>query len=157
LVQLSGAGGMVSLACGLTQARELLAPAGDRLNIAAVNGVSAIVVSGEVDTLEELMRRCEEAGVRARRIDVDYASHSAQIDAIREPLAQALNGIEPRSSSVSFFSTVTGEPIDTAGLNADYWYRSIRQTVQFEQAVRTASDAGYRVFIESSPHPVLVA
>ena len=95
--------------------------------------------------------------MRARRIDVDYASHSAQVDAIREPLAQALSGIEPRSSSVTFFSTVTGEPIDTAGLDADYWYRSIRQTVQFEQAVRSASDAGHRVFIESSPHPVLIA
>nr|BBX77132.1 hypothetical protein MFLOJ_09190 [Mycobacterium florentinum] len=157
LVQLSGAGGMVSLACGPAQARELLAPAGDRLNIAAVNGVSAMVVSGEVDALEELILRCEGAGVRARRIDVDYASHSAQVDAIREPLAQALSGIEPRSSSVTFFSTVTGEPIDTAGLDPDYWFRSIRQTVQFEQAVRTASDAGYQVFIESSPHPVLVA
>ncbi|HEV7361476.1 MAG TPA: acyltransferase domain-containing protein, partial [Mycobacterium sp.] len=157
LVRLSGAGGMVSLACSLPQARELLAQSGDRLNIAAVNGVSAIVVSGEVDALEELMRRCGGADVRARRIDVDYASHSAHVDAIREPLAEALTGIEPRSSSVTFFSTVTGEPIDTAGLNADYWYRSIRQTVQFEQAVRTASDAGYRVFIESSPHPVLIA
>ncbi|MEM6107705.1 SDR family NAD(P)-dependent oxidoreductase [Mycobacterium sp. 050272] len=157
LVQLSGAGGMVSLACGQDQAHELLAPAGDRLNIAAVNGISAIVVSGEVSALEELMRRCEGAGVRARRIDVDYASHSAQVDAIREPLAQALVGIEPRSSSITFFSTVTGEPLDTAALNADYWYRSIRQTVQFAPAVRTASDAGFRVFIECSPHPVLVA
>ena len=105
LVRLSGAGGMVSLACGLPQARELLAQSGDRLNIAAVNGVSAIVVSGEVDALDELMRRCEAADVRARRIDVDYASHSAQVDAIREPLAEALTGIEPRSSSVAFFST----------------------------------------------------
>ncbi len=157
LVRLSGAGGMVSLACSLPQARELLAQSGDRLNIAAVNGVSAIVVSGEVDALDELMRRCEGADVRARRIDVDYASHSAHVDAIREPLAEALTGIEPRSSSVTFFSTVTGEPIDTATLNADYWYRSIRQTVQFEQAVCTASDAGYRVFIESGPHPVLIA
>ena len=61
----------------------------------------------------------------------------------------------PRSSSVAFFSTVTGELMDTAGLNADYWYQSIRHTVQFEQAVRSACDAGYRVFIESSPHPVL--
>ena len=55
------------------------------------------------------MRRCEADNVRARRIDVDYASHSAQVDAIREPLAEALAGIEPRSSSVAFFSTVTGE------------------------------------------------
>ena len=157
LVQLSGAGGMVSLACELPQARELLAQWGDRLNIAAVNGVSAVVVSGDVGALEELMRRCEADNVRARRIDVDYASHSAQVDAIREPLAQALAGIEPRSSSVAFFSTVTGELMDAAGLNADYWYQSIRQTVQFERAVRNARDGGYQVFIESSPHPILTA
>ncbi|OMC52523.1 polyketide synthase, partial [Mycobacterium sp. IS-2888] len=157
LVRLSGSGGMVSLACALPRARELLEPWGDRLNIAAVNGVSAVVVSGEVTALEELMPRCEANGVRARRIDVDYASHSAQVDAIREPLAEALTGIAPRSSSVAFFSTVTGELMDTAGLNAEYWYRSIRQTVQFERAVRAARDSGHQAFIESSPHPVLLA
>ena len=156
LLQLSGAGGMVSLACGLAQAQQLLAPWADRLNVAAVNGVSAVVVSGAVDALAELMQRCEAGNVRARKIDVDYASHSVQVDAIREALADALTGIEPRSCSVSFFSTVTGEVMDTAGLDADYWYRSIRQTVQFEQAVRSARNAGYRVFIESSPHPILM-
>src|SRR6516225_9581817 len=157
LVQLSGAGGMVSVACGPARARELVEACGDRLNIAAVNGVSAVAVSGDAAALEELVRRCEADGVRARQIDVDYASHSAQVDAIREPLAEALSGLEPRSSAVAFFSTVTGELMDTAGLDAGYWYRSIRQTVQFHDAVRTACDAGYRVFIESSPHPVLIA
>ncbi|KKC02843.1 type I polyketide synthase [Mycobacterium nebraskense] len=157
LVELSGAGGMVSLACGLARAEELIAEWGDRLNIAAVNGVSAVVVSGEVDALDELMLRCEADDVRARRIDVDYASHSGHVDAIRSALAEALAGIEPRSSLVALFSTVTGELLDTAGLDADYWYRSIRQTVQFERAVRKACSAGYGVFVESSPHPVLLA
>ncbi len=157
LVGLAGAGGMVSLACGPAQAGDLVAAWGDRLNIAAVNGVSSVAVSGDVDALAELMRRCEAAEIRARRIDVDYASHSAQVDVIREPLLEALAGIAPRSSSVAFFSTATGDVMDTAGLDADYWYRSIRQTVQFERAVRSAGDAGYRVFIESSPHPVLIA
>ena len=157
LVRLSGEGGMVSLACGLARAQELLAHWGERLNIAAVNGVSAVVVSGEVGALEELVRRCEAENVRARWIDVDYASHSAQVDAIREPLIEALAAIEPHPSSVALFSTVTGELVDTAGMDADYWYQSIRRTVQFEKAVRSASDAGYRVFIESSPHPVLIA
>ncbi|OBK93662.1 type I polyketide synthase, partial [Mycobacterium sp. 1165178.9] len=157
LVQLSGGGGMVSLACSLTRAEQLIAGWGERLNIATVNGVAAVVVSGEVAALAELMQRCEAENIRARRIDVDYASHSAQVDAIREPLAEALHGLEPRSSAVAFFSTVTGEPMDTAGLDADYWFRSIRHTVQFERAVRSVCDAGYRAFIESSPHPVLMA
>ena len=157
LMKLSGAGGMVSLACGASKASALLAPWADRLNIAAVNGVSAVAVSGEISALDELMLHCEAQDIRARKIDVDYASHSMQVDAIREPLAEALAGIEPRSSSVAFFSTVTGQLADTAGLDADYWYRSIRQTVEFEQAIRSAREAGYRVFIESSPHPVLIA
>ncbi|BBX73638.1 polyketide synthase [Mycobacterium shinjukuense] len=156
LMRLSGAGGMVSLACGLPRARELVASWGARLNIAAVNGVSAVAVAGDVDALEELLSRCAADNIRARRIDVDYASHSAQVGAIRDDLAAALHGIESRSSPVAFFSTVTGELMDTAGLTADYWYRSIRQTVQFERAVRGAAEDGYRVFIEASPHPVLI-
>ncbi|OBI04335.1 polyketide synthase [Mycobacterium sp. E2462] len=157
LVGLSGRGGMVSLACGLAEASRLTAGFGERLNIAAVNGVSAVVVSGEVDALAELMRRCDADGVRARPIDVDYASHSAQMAALRDPLGAALRGLQPRSSEIAFFSTVTGDLMDTAGLDADYWYRSIRQTVHFEAAVRRASDAGYRVFVETSPHAVLIA
>ncbi|OBK16199.1 type I polyketide synthase [Mycobacterium asiaticum] len=157
LGQLSGSGGMVSVACGAARADELLTEFGDRLSIAAVNGVSAVVVSGEVRALEELLRRCEDEEVRARRIDVDYASHSAQIETIRTPLVQALSGIAGRSSSVAFFSTVTGELMDTAGLNAEYWYQSVRQPVRFEHAVRSAAADGYRLFIESSPHPVLIA
>jgi polyketide synthase 7 len=157
LVRLSGRGGMVSLACSLARAEQLIASWGDRLNIATVNGVAAVVISGEVDALAELMQRCEADNIRARKIDVDYASHSAQVEAIRDPLAAALDGLAPRSSAVTFFSTVTGEPLDTAGLDADYWFQSIRRTVQFEKAVRSACDAGYQVFIESSPHPVLMA
>ncbi|WP_099288432.1 type I polyketide synthase [Mycobacterium persicum] len=157
LVRLAGAGGMASISCPLSRARELLSHCGSRLNIAAVNGVSTIVVSGEVPAVEELIRRCDAADIRARRVDVDYASHSAHVDEIRTELTAALAGIEPRSASIAFLSTVTGQFTDTAGLNADYWYQNIRQTVQFDRAIRTAFDAGYQVFIESSPHPVLTA
>ncbi|VAZ75522.1 Phenolphthiocerol synthesis polyketide synthase type I Pks15/1 [Mycobacterium kansasii] len=157
LVRLAGAGGMASISCPLSRARELLSHCGSRLNIAAVNGVSTIVVSGEVAAVEELIRRCDAADIRARRVDVDYASHSAHVDEIRTELTAALAGIEPRSASIAFLSTVTGQFTDTAGLNADYWYQNIRQTVQFDRAIRTAFDAGYQVFIESSPHPVLTA
>ncbi|MGV7507460.1 acyltransferase domain-containing protein, partial [Mycobacterium kansasii] len=41
LMQLSGAGGMASVALSPDRAHELLAPWAGRLNIAAVNGVSS--------------------------------------------------------------------------------------------------------------------
>lgn len=157
LMQLSGAGGMASVALSPDRAHELLAPWAGRLNIAAVNGVSSIVVSGEVDAVTELVRRCEAENLRARRIEVDYASHSFHVDAIRDDLVAAIKDIAPRASPVAFYSTVTGALLDTAALDADYWYQNIRGTVHFAGAVRAASDAGHQVFIESSPHPVLIA
>ncbi|ORA16893.1 type I polyketide synthase [Mycobacterium arosiense] len=157
LTSLAGPGGMLSIACSTERARELLAPYGNRVSIAAVNGRSAVVVSGERAALDELVGFCADLELRTRRIDVDYASHSVEVEAIRTDLAQVLSGIEPRSSRIAFFSTVTGNRLDTAGLDAEYWYRNIRQTVQFDQAVRSACEHGYRTFIESSPHPALVA
>jgi polyketide synthase 12 len=157
LRELAGRGGMVSLACDIERARELLAPFGDRIGIAAINGRSAVVVSGEVTALDELVQHCTERDLRARRIDVDYASHSLEVECIREKLVDVLSGIEPRSSRTAFFSTVTGGRLDTADLDADYWYRNIRQPVEFDQAVRGAGQQGYRTFIESSPHPALIA
>ncbi|CDO89148.1 erythronolide synthase, modules 3 and 4 [Mycobacterium triplex] len=101
-------GGMVSIACGTERARELLAPYGARISIAAVNGPAAVVVSGEVAALEELIGFCADLDLRTRRIDVDYASHSVEVEAIRDELTAALAGIEPRTSRVAFFSTVSG-------------------------------------------------
>ncbi len=150
-------GGMLSIACGTERARDLLAPYGNRVGIAAVNGRASVVVSGEVSVLEELIGFCADLDLRTRRIDVDYASHSVEVEAIRGELVEVLAGLEPRSSGTVFFSTVTGSRLDTAGLDADYWYRNIRQTVQFDQAVRSACEGGYRTFIESSPHPALIA
>ena len=115
------------------------------------------MVSGEVAALDELVQQCTDRELRARRIDVDYASHSVDVEAIREQLADVLSGLEPHSSRTAFFSTLTGGLLDTAGLDADYWYRNIRQTVEFDQAVRDACQHGYRTFIECSPHPALIA
>ena len=157
LLALSGRGGMASLACGSDQARELLAPYGDRVSIAAINGRSAVVISGEEAALDEIVALCTAREIRARRIDVDYASHSVDVDEIRDQLAEALAGIEPQSTRTVFFSTVTGAVQDTASLDPDYWFRNIRQTVEFDQAVRAAANSGYRTFIESSPHPALIA
>ncbi|MBD3011472.1 type I polyketide synthase, partial [Streptomyces sp. 5-10] len=119
------------------------------------NGPSAVVVSGDVDALDELLAACEAEEIRARRVPVDYASHCAHVEAIEGELLRELAGISPRPSSVPFYSTVTGGLLDTAGLDAGYWYRNLRQTVRFEETVRALLADGFQVFIEASAHPVL--
>ncbi|MFJ1584957.1 SDR family NAD(P)-dependent oxidoreductase [Streptomyces sp. NPDC088197] len=152
---LSGNGGMVSVALPADAVRERIARWDGRIGVASVNGPSSTVVSGEPQALAELLTVCEAEGVRARRIDVDYASHSAQVDAIRDEVVQALSGIEPRSSQVPFYSTVTGGRIDTSTLDAAYWVTNLRQEVRFDETVRALLADGFGYFVESSPHPVL--
>ncbi|MFE2408020.1 SDR family NAD(P)-dependent oxidoreductase [Kitasatospora sp. NPDC059408] len=153
--QLAGLGGMVSVAEPVAAVRERLARWDERISVAAVNGPGSVVVSGDPEALEELIADCERAGVRARRVPVDYASHSAHVERIEHELLDLLAPITPRSADVPFCSTVTGAVIDTAGLDAAYWYRNLRHTVEFEQATRTLLAAGHRVFVEVSPHPVV--
>ncbi|MFJ4988490.1 type I polyketide synthase [Streptomyces sp. NPDC088732] len=153
---LAGLGGMVSVALPAAQVRERIAAWGEeRISVAAVNGPSSVVVSGEVQALEELLASCEADGVRARRIAVDYASHSAQVDLLEEELGKLLAPITPGEAQVPFLSTVTGEWMTGPELDGGYWFRNLRQTVELEQAVRTLLEQGFGVFVESSPHPVL--
>ncbi|WP_262986109.1 type I polyketide synthase, partial [Streptomyces sp. CBMA123] len=156
LAVIADRGGMVSLALSVEQAAGYLARWGERLTTAVVNGPAAVVVSGGLDVLDELLTACEADGIRARRLPVDYAAHSAQVEAIREQLLTDLADITPRSAAIPFYSTVTGEPLDTSALDAGYWYRNLREPVRFDLATGRLTADGHDLFLEVSPHPVLV-
>ncbi|MBB4689240.1 type I polyketide synthase [Amycolatopsis jiangsuensis] len=152
LTALAGHGGMLSLAEPADAVRERIAPWD--VSIAAVNGPQATVVSGDPEALREI---AEAADVRARMIPVDYASHSAQVDGLRDEILTALAGITPRRAELTMVSALTGEVLAGPELDAEYWFRSLRETVEFERAVRKLGDDGHGVFIETSPHPVLTS
>src|SRR5262249_4976857 len=44
---------------------------------------------------------------------------------------------------------------DGSELDADYWYRNVRQTVRFAEAAERLLSDGHHFFIEVSAHPVL--
>ncbi|MFI6640453.1 type I polyketide synthase [Streptomyces sp. NPDC050504] len=152
---LSGDGGMMSVSLPQDQLTERMKPWGERISLAAVNGPTSTVVAGEPQALRELLTSCEADGIRAKIIPVDYASHSFHVERIREELLDVLAPIAPRSTDVPFYSTVTGAPVDTALLDAEYWYTNLRQTVQLEPVTRLLANDGFTAFIEMSPHPVL--
>ena len=93
--------------------------------------------------------------IRARRIAVDYAAHSSQIEALADELRLECSSIVPQSGNIPFYSSVTASRLDGAELDGDYWYRNLRETVNFDQAVAASLDDGFRTFIEIGPAPVL--
>jgi thioester reductase-like protein len=155
LLTLAGHGGMVSAAMSAQQARERVRDGRGRLSLAAVNGPEMVVFSGDLGALDELLVACDADGVWARRIAVDYAAHSVHLETIREELVERLEGLKPRQGDIPMYSTVTGGRLDTTTLDAEYWYRNLRQTVLFDQAMRALLDDGRKVFIEIGPHPVM--
>ncbi|MGW2119519.1 SDR family NAD(P)-dependent oxidoreductase, partial [Streptomyces zhihengii] len=153
--RLAGRGGMASVALLADTVRERIDGYGDRLAVAAVNGPSSTVISGEPAALDELLSMLESDGVRVRRIAVDYASHSSHVESIRDELLEVLAPVAPRTATVPFYSTVTAGPIDTGTLDAAYWVRNLRGTVEFEATVRALIADGLTAFVECSAHPVL--
>ncbi|WP_239395307.1 type I polyketide synthase [Frankia sp. CiP3] len=151
---LSGHGGMLSLAVPLTDVRRLLRNE-PTVQIAAVNGPRAVVVAGEPAALRRVQAQADEQGLRTRVLPVDYASHSVQVEAVRDALLDALTGIFPRTGVIPMFSTVDGGWLTDGHPDAEYWYRNLRQTVEFAGSVTRLTAEGYRTFIECSPHPVL--
>ncbi|MEU6393702.1 type I polyketide synthase [Streptomyces sp. NPDC046939] len=155
ITALAGRGGMVSVALAADGARELAGRWPGRVSVAAVNGPTSTVVSGDADALDELVAYAEGEGVRVRRIEVDYASHSAHVEAIETELAELLNSVTALEPSVPFLSTVTGEWVEPGQTDGRYWYRNLRQTVQLAPAVTRLLAEGHGAFLEMSPHPVL--
>ena len=155
LAQLAGTGGMMSVAEAAGAVARRLAAWDGRVHVAAVNGPAQVVVSGDSQALDELAAVCERDGVRARRVEVDYASHSPLVEAVRGRVEDALAGVAARPGTVTVVSGVDGQVVDGSVMDGGYWYRSLREPVQFHRAVQTLAASGHRIFIEVSPHPVL--
>jgi len=156
LLGLVGKGAMASFALPVEQLEFRLQRCEGLVEIAAINGPSATVATGDPNALDELLAECVAEGIRAKKVPGAVAAgHSRHVDSIRDELLEALAPIEPRSSRIPFHSTVTGKVLDTAELDAEYWYRNARRTVRLEPVVRSLLERGCRALVEVSPHPVL--
>ncbi|WP_175411729.1 type I polyketide synthase [Streptomyces sp. TRM64462] len=153
---ITGKGGMATVFLPADETERRLEPWSADLAVAAVNGPGFTVVAGGSEALDAFTARLTDEGVRVRRIPVDYASHSPHVEDIQERLAELLAPVEGRRPSVPMLSTVTGRWIGAGDTDAAYWYENLRRTVRFADAAATLRDEGYGVWVESSPHPVLV-
>ncbi len=151
----SGKGGMAVVELPGPTVRALLAGYSERLTVAAYNGPTTTVVSGDPAALEELRGAVEGQGTFFQLVKVDYASHSAQMEPLRDELGQALSGIVPGRPSVPMLSTVTARVLADAECDGDYWIRNIRDPVLFSNAIDALAGDGHDTFLEVSPHPIL--
>ncbi|WNG36079.1 SDR family NAD(P)-dependent oxidoreductase [Archangium violaceum] len=156
LAGLSGQGAMAVVELSQQDAERAIAGVEDRLSIAVCNGPRSTVLSGDPEALATVLATLQAQGVFCRQVKVDVASHSPQMEPLRPALLDALQGLQPATASVPIFSTVTGDRSDGAGMNAAYWVDNLRKPVLFSTAVRRLIEDGHTLFIEMSPHPILL-
>ncbi|MGY4803907.1 acyltransferase domain-containing protein, partial [Teichococcus aerofrigidensis] len=129
--------------------------AGWRAEIAAYNAPDAITVAGPEAAIEALLEAAKARRLSAVRLDLDYAFHSTAMEPARAALSADLAGLRGGPERIAFLSSVTGGKLPGPALDAEYWWRNLREPVRFRAAVQAAVDHGARLFLEIGPHPVL--
>jgi acyl transferase domain-containing protein/acyl-CoA synthetase (AMP-forming)/AMP-acid ligase II/acyl carrier protein len=155
LRRVAGRGAMAHVELPLAEARRALAGREDRLSIAASNSPASTVLAGDEAALDEVLTELAARGVLSRRIRVDVASHSPQVDPLQDDLLRALDGISPGPAAIRFVSTVEARPLAGPELGPEYWARNLREPVLLAPVVAALLEEGADVFVELGPHPVL--
>jgi acyl transferase domain-containing protein/acyl carrier protein len=156
MTRLAGQGEMALVELSMAEAIAALHGFEDRLSVAVSNGPRSTVLSGEPQALRSVVERLRSVGVFCRPVAVQVAAHSPQMALIGDELLSALGGLKPRAGHTPIFSTTLGRFTDGAELDAQYWVDNLRQPVLFHTALKTLMAEGQRIFIEASPHPILL-
>lgn len=154
--QTSGNGAMAVTDLKVEEAISRISGKEQLLSVAVQNSPDSTVIAGDPSALEQLLATLEAEGRFCRKIKVDVASHSPQMEPLMEPLRQSLQGIRPVESNVTFYSTAQNKKLSGTELNADYWVSNLRNPVQFGAVIRDILSQDKAIFIEMSPHPVLL-
>lgn len=151
-----GAGGMAAVNAPADEiAAAITSGEFPGLEIAAFNAPGSVTISGPHGALDPFLKVARANRWPFRRLAIDYPYHSALLEPTRDALLAGLRGLQARSGGVAFYSSVMGAEADGATLDASYWWRNVRQPVQFAQAVRAALAQSPAVAVEIGSAPVL--
>ena len=150
-----GEGRMLAVGLGEEEAQALIDKHDRTVSIAAFNGPRSLTLSGPRHSIEAMFAELEPQGIFARLVRVDHPFHHPMMQPASEALENALSDLTPRSETVPFFSTVTGNRLAGEAGGAEHWGRGVRQPVQFAPAINAIADFGVDIWLELGAHPAL--
>ncbi|OBA64254.1 polyketide synthase [Mycobacterium sp. 1100029.7] len=154
--RLTGKYAMAVLGVGVDEAESLLADAPGWLEVSAVNGPSATVISGDHDAVAAVVQLAARRGIFNHQLAVDYPGHTSALRPLRTPLIELIPDSSFCRGDARFVGSTFGAEVDSDVDFSEYWYDNLCGTVRFDRAVRFAQKAGIDTFVELSAHPSLL-
>ncbi len=155
LMQACPPGGMIAIQATEREVEALLEDH-PKIAIAAVNGPTSVVVSGDLDELKPIHDYCAAQGLRATALSVSHAFHSSLMDPALPEFEAIAAGLTLAAPTVPILSNLTGQVATAEQLTSSrYWTRHLREPVRFYDSVAGLLGRGEHVFVELSPHPVM--
>ncbi|MFJ9615600.1 type I polyketide synthase [Streptomyces noursei] len=156
LMQALPAGGaMVAVQATEEAVRAELTAHDGRVDIAAVNGPTSVVVSGDEGAALAVAERFATQGRKTRRLRTSHAFHSAHMDGMLAEFRRVAEGLRYARPTVPVLSNLTGEPLSE--FTGGYWADHVRGAVRFADIVEQLWSDGVRCFVELGPDGVLTA
>ncbi|MEE6179162.1 type I polyketide synthase [Mycobacterium sp. 050134] len=147
-------GVMVAVAAGEAEVLPLL---GEGVDLAAVNGPRAVVLSGERSAVNAAADRLAEQGRRVHRLAVSHAFHSPLMDPMLEEFAAVAAAVSAAEPRIELVSNLTGQAAGPGYGMPAYWVEHVRRPVRFFDGVQAAESLGAGLFVEVGPGAALTA
>ncbi|NEP12525.1 MAG: type I polyketide synthase [Symploca sp. SIO2C1] len=154
--QLPPGGEMVSLLASESQVTEAIANYSSQVAIAAINGPSSVVISGEREAIGAIVSQLEATGVKTKQLQVSHAFHSPLMEPMLAEFRAVAKQVTYQQPKIPMLSNVTGKQVGSEIATAEYWVNHVRQPVRFADSMKTLHQQGYELFLEIGPKPILL-
>jgi acyl transferase domain-containing protein/NADPH:quinone reductase-like Zn-dependent oxidoreductase/NAD(P)-dependent dehydrogenase (short-subunit alcohol dehydrogenase family)/acyl carrier protein len=157
MAALPSGGAMLSVEASEQEIAPTIQELADSVSIAAINGPTATVVSGDEAAIGALERAWRGRGQRVKRLRVSHAFHSPLIEPMLGEFASVASALEFAAPKIPIVSNVSGE-LGAGELCApSYWVTHVRAPVRFAAGVTALQHAGATRFLELGPDASLCA